>query len=847
MGTEPEEESSEEKPSQEQIKNSVNSGTNSSAHSSSSVPPDVILSTVAVAAIATVAVVIPTIENADTEVDFDVSFVNGILSYYIELYEASETEEYYAYVLENGVVIHQSKIENYQLSETLDGLLPYNEYLIEVRSGSPPLYVVSSYFIPAAPVWAELDYMSADYNNIEYSVILFGRSGDAEISLYDPEADEVVYSMIMVEGVNSGIISGLVASHLYVLNVTSETTILLSEETETMAGGVEWDHLIVNGLSVDYGVTVTETEDALYISMSDSSTSSLIYQRELMEGITSDVITGLEYNHTYMLTVYSDTWTFLSERIVIEGDPTVVTLGHLKVVDGKSIDYEVTVTGSRDVATAYLTDARTGAVVYTSVLSIGVNSHVISDLEFSHTYQFKVSSPKEIYILENVTTGVQPTDLALEKLEAIGTTIEYEIVMTGGQDAPKVYLYESEGGTLKHTANLIQGFNTGSITDLEFGHDYKFKVSSDAKTYVEETISVGERYELVYFDQRLMTIACGIVINDASNARLYLTDSQEQEIWETDISEKNQLVEYDTGDVHLANFEIYTLNLNLGDEQFILGEIEILLAKLNYLNIGTDSAEYSVTINTDDTGYLSIFDYEYGQSDQVDLRVGEITGTITGLSPGSNVFISAHTDHYGSPTIADFEIPFPAEINSISGGPSRIYYDLWIDPEYASGKLIQLYVAQSSGGSQPDQYKLIDLTSKMDPDGNISGVEMDVNPGNYNEIRLIASSEHKTLTGYPTVAVGDPIPAIEFLEPPVGGEGRISFNVKIDLDVQRELQLRFLKVNVGVMGYYTLTKERADENGVISDFKELSTTGRYNVQAYMGSTLIATSDEVVVT
>jgi len=746
-------------------------------YSNSMVAPEAVLATAAVAVIATAAFIIPIIESADMQVDFNVTFVNGVLSYSIELYDPAENEQYYLYVLEGDTVVQYSRITDNRISGTLDGLLPYKDHILEIRSGSPPLYVVCGYTIPAAEIWADWGYLEPDYNVIDYSVILFGESDNAVIGLYDPELETDVYAMKLIEGLNTGIITGLEASHTYVAYVSVDSKRYLTKEVDTLTPDVYWEYLNVKGLTVEYGINVFEGEEALKISMHDSATAQILYTADLIVGDNTGTITGLERGHTYVISVFSQSWTYLTEQIVIEPEPIIVTLGHIKV-DMNSVEYEVTVVGDTTTATAYLVNSRTGATVYTAVLPVGTTTDTIKNLEFGQAYEFKVTSPKETYITENVNIELEPTSVVLEKLEMVnGNAIEYELVVAGGKDSPKIYLYDTDDGSLVHTEGLSVGFNSGTIPDLEYGHEYEFKVSSDTKTYVEEKLSSDEKYRLNYFVQYDRTLKYSFVLNDSAQAALsiygvYEDDGPEYLIWHRGEIMANELVEgvvdKDEDDYDLSFHATYTLKLELDDELIELGSIDFNTATINYVRLNNLDIEYSVTYHMSTIGAnLEIHDYAYGGLlREIELHEGENVGTVSGVATyGSDIHVIVNPDIGGEGWVVypgendpPIEVPFPATFYGVlSESPGTLTCEIWIDTNaFGSSSSIGLSLLyQDPESGTIERYSVVD-TSGAHPDGNgmITGMFNVTGPdyGIFNRAELQIGTLHSTYEIYVIVS-----------------------------------------------------------------------------------------------
>ena len=583
------------------------------------------LAPVAVALVVTSAIVVPFIENMDVEVNLNMEFVAGILSYSIEIINGSEDEVYEAFVYEGSSIIKETVIENGQLTDSIGGLPPYKEHRVEVRSGSPALYVLETSTIPAAPSWAEWGHLTVGFDVIDYGVYYYGNSGEATITLEDPYDEDILYSKALEEGFNSDIITGLRSSHLYTLTVASDSTLYLYEELETEYSDVEWDHLTIIDNTIDYGVISDYSIENLTISLYDPDTSSVVYAKELLQGYDSDtivdlqfghayeltvateeeiylfetvvtdsepvtvtvghitpvnntidyeitvsgegktltlnlydiaggppvftatlksgvnnkIIEGLQYSHSYLLTVTSSTKTYVSESVTTETEPTKVTLGHLKATQ-TTVDYEVTVTGNRDVATAYLKDPTSGRVLYSKELKVGVNSAIIERLEVNHTYQFTVSSKTETFINQNITTDPKQTEVVLNHLKVVDNTIDYEVTVSGSSDTVAAHLYDSEGTEL-YSVPLSIGSNTGVLKDLEYGSTYNFVVSSETKRYVESPVTIEYNpTEVVLNDLSSSdnTISYDVTVTGTSDViTAYLYDDSGTEIYAAELSE----------------------------------------------------------------------------------------------------------------------------------------------------------------------------------------------------------------------------------------------------------------------------------------------------------------------
>ena len=721
------------------------------------------LAPVAAALVVTSAIIIPIIDNIDVEVNLNMEFVAGILSYSIEIINASEDETYEAFVYEGSSIIKETIIENGRLEDSIGGLPPYRDHRVEVRSGTPALYVLKTSTIPAAPSWAEWGHLTVGFDVIDYGVYYYGVSGEATITLVDPYDESVLYTKTLEEGLNSDIITGLRSSHMYTLTVASDTTLYLYEEVETEYTDVEWDHLTVIDNTIDYGVISDYSIENLTITLSDPETSSVVYTKDLLQGydedtiielqfghsyeltvaneeeiylyemivtdsepitvtvghitpidntidyeitvsgegktltlslydvaggppiytgsiksgVNSKIIEGLQYSHGYLLTVMSSTKTYVSENVTTETEPTKVTLGHLKATQ-TTVDYEITVTGNRDIATAYLKDTVTDKVLYTKELKVGVNSAIIDKLEVNHTYQFTVSSKTETFINQNITTDPSQTEVVLNHLTVIDNTIDYEVTVTGTSDSVTAYLYDSEGETI-YSLPLSIGSNTAVIRDLEYGSTYSFVVSSETKKYVEAAVTIEENPTEVILNDLSSndnTISYDVTVSGTSVVlTAYLYDEDGTELYSKVLEEGTN-----TGDIEELEYQ-HTYQFTISSEERIyinetIGIEESFQVILNYLGVEGTSLDYNVTVTGNEefvTAYL--YGNDGVELDREDLWIGTNDGTLVfGIAQPSFLFVVKSS----SKIYVSEEIIPPVYFNYLEGEGNTIKYSVTV-------------------------------------------------------------------------------------------------------------------------------------------------------------------------
>jgi len=660
-----------------------------------------ILSTTFVAMVAVTAVVVPIIENADLEVDLDVQYDAGILTYMIELVNASEGSDYYAVVMEGQTVILQQQIfDNYQ-SNTITDLRNSQEHRVEVRTGTPPLLVVASEVIPATPSWAEWGHLTVDYNSIDYGVYFHGDSGEAVLKLTDPNSGETLYTKEMVDGLNSDVIGGLFSSHLYTLTVETETDVLLFKDIQTEYRDVSWNHLTVIDNVIDYGVEVNLGDVEVTISLYDPSTSSVIYSMDLTPGYNADVIRDLEYNHTYELTVASVDETFLFETVITDSEPITVTVGHLTPKDN-TIDYELIVSGEGKTVTLDLYDAAGGPSLYTATLTSGSNTGIIEGLSYNHSYLLTVSSASKTYLSESVTTETEPTKVTLDSLTSTETTVEYKVTVTGNRDVATVYLKDPTSGETLYTKELTVGINTAVIENLEAGHTYQFTVSSKTETYVSREITTGSKPTEVTLNQ--LTTSDNTIDYEATvtgNSEVvtaYLYDADGEEVYSKELSEGTNSdtikdLEYDS---------VYRFTIS-SETQIYVSEDVTISASITVESLAADGLiiNYKMTVNGTEAATIILYREEGDlEIESAPLPAGKTTeGTFRGtadlpIEPNKVYYVKGYIDgkeyNLGSVTPE-------SKIITEKLSPDGDYIFFTIEVIKSAGSEMDLYVYNSKG------------------------------------------------------------------------------------------------------------------------------------------------------
>ena len=195
-----------------------------------------VLAATVVALVVVTGIFIPILDSKDVSVYIEGSVSNGMVYYYAEVYHYDENIPYYAVLLKDGSIMHQQAM--------VDGVAKYSEenvdenhnYTVEVRSGSPPLYVLEKKSLNSK-IWVDLDHLNVTSTDIDYGLYLYGDGATATVSLYDTESSENVFSKDIAEGYDSDVIDKLQSGHTYYFTVGDQYDTYYFQEVTTPQSG----------------------------------------------------------------------------------------------------------------------------------------------------------------------------------------------------------------------------------------------------------------------------------------------------------------------------------------------------------------------------------------------------------------------------------------------------------------------------------------------------------------------------------------------------------------------------------------------------------------------------------
>ena len=380
--------------------------------------------------------------------------------------------------------------------------------------------------------------------------------------------DTTVISEMQIEGgYLSDTISGLNGSKEHRVEVRTGTPPLLVLASEVIPGQpvwAEWGSISSDYHSISYTVTLHGYDDVTTVVLYDAATGSAVYSTEIQGGTSSDTIGGLDDGHSYELAVASSSQTYLTAAVQTLSPS--VSVDQLTSKEN-TIGYGVTVAGS-DSLTFTLIDSDGGSPVYSAVLSEGSNSGTITDLKFDHGYVAVVSSASTIYASEYVSTEPAELEVELVSLEAEKNTIKFGVNVKGDSKVATLTVYSAGGGAV-YSAELSEGSNSGTLTELEYNHEYTLTVQSGDITYLTESVTTEEaviEVELNYLRAVSNSISYKVTVTgDGKVATLTITSADGTTVHSEDLKEGAN-----TGTLTDLKFnQVYTLTVYSEDITYL--------------------------------------------------------------------------------------------------------------------------------------------------------------------------------------------------------------------------------------------------------------------------------------
>ena len=412
-----------------------------------------VLAATFIALVAVAAFVVPTIDNADLEVDLDVEFSGGSLYYSVYLTNPSPSTDYYVVVMEGDSEVYREKIDGTFMSDRITGLDGSKEHRVEIRTGLVPLYVTESTSIPGHPVWVEWNDPVTDYYSITYDLTLHSYAETTAVSLTDPETGSVLYTREISEGDTSDTIADLKDGHAYDFKVYTASETYFSSTVSTRSPAVTADRLTITEDVLDYAISVSGSVP-LTMNLYDKDTMAVIYSAPLSEGTNTGTVPYLQYEHNFLVEVASENTVYLSETVSTGPADIPVQVNSLTGLSN-TIVYDVTVRGGSRTITLDIFAAEGDPAVFTQTLSEGPNTGTATGLLYGHEYTVKLSDPGNTYITQNVTTGKMDSDITVTGIGGLAYDSTEKAIVTMAGNSEQTVQYSIDAAEKYENAQLV--------------------------------------------------------------------------------------------------------------------------------------------------------------------------------------------------------------------------------------------------------------------------------------------------------------------------------------------------------------------------------------------------------
>lgn len=385
------------------------------------------------------------------------------------------------------------------------------------------LVAVSAFVLPTIDN-ADLSVdMDVDYGGetLTYMVSLMNASANAKYYVVVMEGSTVVYEKEITGGYQTDTVQGLDSTKEHRVEVRTGLVPLYVAAAETIPAvsvWAQWDHVDAVKNTIDYGVDIRLSGEEMRVSLYDSATSAVVYTKDLAQGLNADIISGLEYSHSYTLTVTSSGNIPLSRDVVTEDKavqeataaPVDIAYGESKSVIITGLEENPAITYTVQAGTSVTVDESTGELTW---VELGESTVRIS---FAETDNYAAG-----YVDVTVTASkARPTVTAPTAITGlVYTGFAQNMINTGSSDDGIVkYSLSLDPGSF--TTDIPQGTDAGTYnvyymvegdathSDLGPSEDYKVTVTIDkADSAVTQAPAAVDG--LVYNESSLELVTAG--------------------------------------------------------------------------------------------------------------------------------------------------------------------------------------------------------------------------------------------------------------------------------------------------------------------------------------------------
>ena len=326
------------------------------------------------------------------------------------------------------------------------------------------LVAVSAFVIPTIEN-ADLSIdMDVDYggDTLTYMVSLTNASANSKYYVVVMEDQTIVYEKEITDGYLTDTVQGLDNTKEHRVEVRTGLVPLYVAATETIpavSAWAQWGHVDAVKNTIDYSVDIRLSGEEMKIILYDSITSAVVYTKDLVQGLNADVISGLEYSHSYTLTATSSGNMPLSRDVVTEDKAVqAVTASSVDIAYGES--KSVTITGlEENPATTYTVQTGTSVTVdeSTGELTWVELGESIVRISFAETEDYAAG-----YVDVTVTASkARPTVTAPTAITGLVYTGSAQNLINAGSSDDGIMKYSLSLNPESFTTDVSQGINAG--------------------------------------------------------------------------------------------------------------------------------------------------------------------------------------------------------------------------------------------------------------------------------------------------------------------------------------------------------------------------------------------------
>ena len=160
---------------------------------------------------------------------------------------------------------------------------------------------------------------------------------------------------------------------------------------------------------------------------------------------------------------------------------------------GDTLTYMVSLTNASANAKYFVVVMEGATVVYEKEIIDGYQTGIVQGLDGTKEHRVEIRTGMiPLYVVDSATIPAQDTSfepVEVNSLTASLNTIQYDVTLKAGSGNVTMGIYAAEGEPAVFTNVLTEGANTGTVTDLLYGHEYIVKFFDESKTHVIKAVT----------------------------------------------------------------------------------------------------------------------------------------------------------------------------------------------------------------------------------------------------------------------------------------------------------------------------------------------------------------------